>query len=46
MNKLKQNRAASFVAVTLVYIIATVVGVLAYRTLTLDWWLSLLIADV
>lgn len=30
MNKLKQNRAASFVAVTLVYIIATVVGVLAY----------------
>ena len=45
MNKLKQNRAASFVAVTLVYIIATVVGVLAYRALTLDWWLSLLIAD-
>ena len=45
MNKLKQNRAASFVAVTLVYIIATVVGVLAYRALTFDWWLSLLIAD-
>ena len=46
MNRLKQNRAASFVVVTLVYIIATVVGVLAYRVLTLDWWLSLLIADV
>ena len=46
MNRLKQNRAASFVAVTLVYIIATVVGVLTYRALTLDWWLSLLIADV
>lgn len=46
MNRLKQNRAASFVAVTLVYIIATVVGVLAYRALTLDWWLSILIADV
>ena len=45
MNKLKQNRAASFVVVTLVYIIATVVGVLVYRALTLDWWLSLLIAD-
>ena len=45
MNKLKQNRTASFVVVTLVYIIATVVGVLAYRTLTFDWWLSLLIAD-
>ena len=46
MNKLKQNRAASFLVVTLVYVIATVVGVLAYRTLALDWWLSLLIADV
>ena len=46
MNKLKQNRAVSFIVVTLVYIIATVVGVLAYRALTLDWWLSLLIADV
>ena len=45
MNKLKQNRAVSFIVVTLVYIIATVVGVLAYRALTLDWWLSLLIAD-
>ena len=46
MNKLKQNRAVSFIVVTLVYIIATVVGVLAYRALTLDWRLSLLIADV
>lgn len=45
MNKLKQNRVASFVAVTLVYILATVVGVLVYRALTPDWWLSLLIAD-
>lgn len=46
MRKLKQNRAASFVAVTVVYIIATVVGVMAYRALRLDWWLTLLIADV
>ena len=45
MNRLKQNRAVSFIVVTLVYIIATVVGVLAYRALTFDWWLSLLIAD-
>ena len=45
MKTLKQNRAASFVVVTLVYIIATVVGVLVYRTLALHWWLSLLIAD-
>ena len=45
MNKLKQNRMASFVAVTLVYIISAIVGVLVYRMLTFDWWLSLLIAD-
>ncbi len=45
MNKLKQNRAASFAAVALVYIIATVAGVLVYRALALDWWLSLLVAD-
>ena len=43
MNKLKQNRVASFIVVTLVYIIATVVGVLAYRTLMLDWRWSLLL---
>lgn len=46
MNKFKQNRAASFIAVALVYIFATVVGVVVYRALALEWWLSLLIADV
>ena len=46
MNKLKQNRAASFIAVTLVYIIATGMGVAVYLVLSFDWWLSLLIADV
>lgn len=46
MNKLKQSRAASFIAVALIYIFATVVGIAVYRALTLDWWLSLLIADV
>ena len=45
MHKLKHNRTMSFIAVTLVYIIASAVGVLVYRALTLDWWLSLLIAD-
>ncbi len=46
MNRLKQNRAASFAVIGVVYIIATVVGVLVFRALKLDWWLSLLIADV
>ena len=46
MKTLKQNRAASFIAVAVIYIIATAVGVLVYHALDLDWWLSLLIADV
>ena len=46
MNRLKQNRAASFIAVTLVYIFATAVGLIVYRALELDWWSALLIADV
>ena len=37
MNKLKQNRAVSFIVVTLVYIIATVVGVMTYHARTFDW---------
>ena len=46
MNKLKQNRAVSFIAVALVYVLAATLGVAVYRALALDWWLSLLIADV
>lgn len=46
MNSLKRNRAASFVVVALVYILATAVGVVVYRALDFDFWLSLLIADV
>lgn len=46
MKKLKQSRAASFTAVALIYVIAALVGILTYRSLDLDWWLALLIADV
>lgn len=46
MKTLKQSRTASFIIVTLIYILAAAVGVLVYRELSLDWWLSLLIADV
>ena len=45
MKRLKQNRAASFTAVTLVYILATAIGVFVYRAVNLNWWLSLLVAD-
>ena len=46
MQRLKKNRAASFLAVTLVYLLASAVGILVYRALPLAWWLSLLLADV
>ena len=46
MRFIKQNRAASFVAVTLVYVFATAVGVLVYNALDVDWYPSLLIADI
>jgi steroid 5-alpha reductase family enzyme len=45
VNKLKQSRTASFIIITLVYILATAVGVAVYRAVGLVWWLSLLIAD-
>ncbi len=46
MKVLKENRTASFIAVTIVYILATILGIYIYRTLDFEWWLSLLIADV
>ncbi len=45
MNKIKQNRAASFVVLALVYILAAAIGILVYSALYLEWWLSLLVAD-
>lgn len=45
MKEFKQNSAASFIAVTLVYIFAILFGLAVYRALSLEWWLSLLIAD-
>ena len=46
MKALKQNRALSFIVVTMVYILAAAVGILVYRELELSWWISLLIADM
>ena len=44
--KIKESRAWSFVIVTLVYILATAVGIVTYVLLPFDFWLNLLIADV
>lgn len=46
MKNLKENRAFSFISILIVYIIATVVGILVYNALSLKWYLALLIADV
>ena len=45
MKKIKQNRLASFVAIAIVYMLATLIGVLVYRALDFNFWISLLIAD-
>ena len=46
MNRLKQNRAASFAVIALVYIFAAVCGVAVYNMLRFDWRMNLLLADV
>ena len=46
MNQLKQSRAVSFLIIGLIYVIAVGVGLMTYHALTLDLWLSLLLADV
>ena len=45
MKKLKENRAASFVVVAFVYLVAAAVGLLVYRRLSAPLWLALLLAD-
>ena len=46
MEKIKNSRTASFIAVIVIYIIATVAAVFIYEALPYDFWLNLLIADV
>ena len=46
MKALKKNRIASFIALTIIYIIAAIIGIIVYQALQLGWWLSLLIADM
>ncbi len=45
MEKIKNSRAASFVAVGVVYVIAAAVGVAVYIALDINFWLDLLVAD-
>lgn len=45
MERIKQNRTASFILVACIYILAAAVGIFVYTKLPFAWWLSLLIAD-
>ena len=45
METFKKSPVASFLAVTVVYILAAIGGIWLYRILPFDWWLSLLVAD-
>lgn len=45
MKKITENRAFSYIIITIVYILATLAGVFVYRALDFDWWLRLLVAD-
>ena len=45
MKKITENRAFSYIIITIVYILATLAGVFVYRALDFDWWLRLLAAD-
>jgi len=44
--KLKSSRTASFIIITLIYVLAAVVGVAVYACLPYSFWLNLLIADI
>ena len=46
MKKLKENRILSFLIITIIYILATILGILAYNLFYYAWWVNLLIADV
>ena len=45
MEKLKNSRSASFIAVTVIYVIAAAAGIIVYKVLDFEMWINLLIAD-
>lgn len=46
MQKLKENRLASFAIIVIIYILAIIGGIATYKLLPFDWWLNLLLADI
>ncbi len=46
MKSLKENRAASFAVIAVIYVFATAAGFFVYNAVDTVWWLSLFIADM
>lgn len=46
LNFIKNSRAASFITVAIIYILAAALGIIVYTLLPYSFWLNLLIADV
>ena len=46
MDSIKNNRAASILIITCIYVMAGCVGIMSYLALPYSFWLNLLIADV
>lgn len=46
MNKIKENRLISFTIIFIIYVVATILGIITFNLLKLDFWLNLLISDV
>jgi steroid 5-alpha reductase family enzyme len=43
---MKENRIESFIVISLIYFVASVVGIITFNLLNFELWLNLLIADV
>ena len=46
MKRITENRTISYIIITIIYILATFIGVLTYNALDFEWWINLLIADI
>lgn len=46
MKRITENRTISYIIITIIYILATFIGVLTYNALDFEWWINLLVADV
>lgn len=46
MKKLKKSRTASFIAVAIIYVLSTILGIIIYKLLPFSFYINLLLADI